>query len=115
MSSVDLYNAWSRHVHACASPLAETVSQNFVETALRFHDRILSNQELRTMVLDMDAEYGKLSPLGVMSNIGQIMQKTKSPEQLLWVMATMADLMKTNECSPKDFTVRSLATWLMSN
>ena len=112
MNSQDLYTAWSRHVQASASPMAEQVSQNFVDVALRFHDRILSNQVLRTMVLDMDAEYGKLSPLGAMSNIGQIMQKTKSPEQLHWVMATILDLMKTNECSPKDFTVRSLATCL---
>ena len=110
MSASDLWQAWSQHVTQSTAVCAETVSQNFVDTALKFHDRILSTNRLRNLVLAMDSEYGKLSPVSLMSNVAKIMEKTRNPEQLHWVLSTIQDLLATNECSPKDFTVRSLVS-----
>ena len=108
LSSADLYQRWSTHVTATTASIGEAVTQNFVDTALKYNDRILSQTKLRAMVLKMDANYGKLSPVSVMSNLAKVMERTRSPEQLSWVLQSIMDLLDTNECSPRDFTVRSL-------
>ncbi|CAJ1394699.1 unnamed protein product [Effrenium voratum] len=93
MTAEELYEAWSQQVSESKSALAENVTLNFVQTAIRVYDRVLSVPNLRDMVFVMDNRLGKASPTSQMWTLAKILEKTKNPDQIAWALATMDDLM----------------------
>lgn len=109
ISGKQLADLWRQNVAQSGSALSEPVTDSFVDTALKVHERALSLPEVICEVLEVEEAYGKSSPFNSISALEKITVKCKTPELLLWCVCSIADALEQKYLSPPDFTLRALA------
>ncbi|CAE7666405.1 unnamed protein product [Symbiodinium sp. CCMP2592] len=109
ISDEDLFQEWSRHGKEGESKSAEQVTLNFVQVAVTVYEKILSQGCLRDMVLKIDSTYDKQSPFTFITNLDLVAGRTKSVEQGAWMLRSIEHMLVTEQCTPKDFSKRTLA------
>ena len=109
LSAKDLANMWRQTVIQSGSALSKVVTDSFVDTAVKVHERMLGITHIRTVVLDLEERYNKSSPLNNLSNMEKYVVKCKTPDLLLWALNATSDVLSNGFMSPADFTLRALA------
>ena len=108
MSAKELAANWRANVVQSGSRFSEPVTDSFVDTAFKVHERLLGVPNLRMIVLQVDEAYGKGSPFNSLSVLEKFAIKCKTPDMLEWALACLADQLASGAASPGDFSVRAL-------
>ena len=109
LSGKQLAELWRQNVAQTGSALSEPVTDSFVDTALKVHERALSLPEVICEVLAVDEAYGKASPFNSIAALEKLTIKCKTPELLLWCICSIADALEQKHLSTADFSVRALS------
>jgi len=88
---------------------SETVTENYIATALNVYDKICSVPRLSACIEDMEAMYGLQSCFGNMSNLNTIIQKTDDLSMRTWVMEAIVEGCKAGTLTNDDITKSTLA------
>lgn len=109
VSAKQLADLWRQNVTQSTSALSEPVSDSFVDTAVKVHDRVLSLQEVICEVLPVEETFGKASPFNSIGALEKLAVKCKTPEMLQWCVCSIADTLAQKYLSTADFSLRALA------
>ena len=109
VSAKQLADQWRQNVTQSTSALSEPVSDSFVDTAVKVHDRVLSLQEVICELLPVEEAYGKASPFNSIGALEKLAVKCKTPELLQWCVCSIADALAQKYMSTTDFSLRALA------
>lgn len=109
LSRSDLADLWVRK--SCDLPDDEDCPKTafeFVDSAMKVFERILSVDKLFDVVFRLEQKYGKQSCFQHMAVLEGICIKTKKSEDLLWILESMEDLLIRGESNNKCFSSRTL-------
>ncbi|CAJ1455279.1 unnamed protein product [Effrenium voratum] len=87
---------------------SELVSLNFVKNSVALQEKLLSNCEVRNVLLACEREMGKSSPFYNMSSLEAIMLKAKESSQVLWLVEMMRVYVSKKYMSAGQMTYRTL-------
>ena len=80
----------------------------FVDSAMKVYERMLSDGDLFMKIHAMELKFGKKSCWRHMSTLEAVVMKCKKKSEMLWVLATIEDLLLRGEASNTQFSSRSL-------
>ncbi len=83
----DAYRAGITFAETC-----ETVTDSFVDQAMTFDARMLSNDVVATILLDCDDKFGLQTPFNGTTKLQAIVSKARTPEKITWCVASIADM-----------------------
>ncbi|CAK9007427.1 Uncharacterized protein SCF082_LOCUS9454, partial [Durusdinium trenchii] len=80
----------------------------FVDSAMKIHERMLSNENAFDVIFCLEERFGKLSCFQHMSVLEAVCMKTKKIDEMLWILHSIEDMLMRGEVSNKAFTNRTL-------
>ena len=87
----------------------DEISQRFVEVAMRVQEYLLSVNSVKTVIFDMEENYGQQSPFNKILRLEAFYQKTKDPAHLAWIFQTIRDGFKSGAMTTEtNFSAQTL-------
>ena len=108
MTAEELCTAWNSHAIEISSKYAEEISPTWIQNAVKIQNNILSDKDVRNVVLWMEGEYGKSNPLNSIYALEAIVSTTKTREDILWVLDMMTHGLKFLGMTAAEFSSRNL-------
>ncbi|CAE7212943.1 unnamed protein product [Symbiodinium sp. CCMP2456] len=108
MTAEELCTAWNAHAIEISSKYAEEISATWIQNAVKIQNSILSDKDVRNVVLWMEGEYGKSNPLNSIYSLEAIISSTKTREDILWVLDMITHGLKFLGMTPAEFSSRNL-------
>ena len=65
---------------------SETISESFVEASMLIEKKVFPHQQMVTVLTKWDAAYGLMGPLNSVYKLEVVIQKCKTPENILWAL-----------------------------
>lgn len=103
----EIAEAWQAKVTELGTSVVERMDFNYVDSAIKVHDRMLCYPLVFKAITEMDMEYGKASCLNYMRVLELICMKGKEHEQV-WMIHSLMDIIKAGEFTNKDLSTRAL-------
>jgi hypothetical protein len=88
--------------------ISEQITDTFVDVAMTICSRMLSIPACKAALIEVDQEYGANNPLDSYNKLQALIQKSKVPAKLEWVVLLLLDLHKSNALRGDQIGVRTL-------
>ncbi|CAE7707229.1 unnamed protein product [Symbiodinium sp. CCMP2592] len=108
MTAEELCTTWNAHAIEISSKYTEEISPTWIQNAVKIQNNILSDKDLRNVVMWMEGEYGKKNPLNSINALDAVVSCTKTREDILWVLDMMTHCLKFLGMTAADFSSRNL-------
>ena len=109
LSRAELADLWVRKTYDLSdSDEAPKTAFELVDSAMKIYDRMLSDNDLFLKVHSLELKFGKKSCWRHMSTLEAVVMKCKKKEEMMWILATIEDLLLRGEASNSQFSSRSL-------
>ncbi len=89
-------------------PGQEALAEAWVDAACTVWERVLLDEQLRTLVLDMDNTYGQRSPFNSVYKLNEVVKIARTREAIAWCLLSLVDLITANAITADDCAVRLL-------
>jgi len=109
VSAKILGDLWRSNVIQTGSACSESVTDSFVDTAINVYERALALPDVRSVILMLEEKHGKSSPFNSLSVLEKFAIKCKTPEMLLWCVASLADAIEQKFLATNDFSLRAVS------
>ena len=111
-SRKDLAQQWSSQFQDLEEvSVAEKVDYNWVDSAVKIHDRMLKHDMCMALVMSMDSKGSCLNSIRVL----ELITMRGKTEDHVWILATIRDQILTKQANHKSFTSRSLPGTSVAN
>lgn len=112
LSRGDLASLWVKKTHDLGGDAADLdMPKNafeFVDSAMKVYERMLSDDVLFGYIHSMEERYGKKSCWQHMSTLEAVVMKTRQHDEMEWILASIEDVLLRGECANTTFSSRSL-------
>ena len=91
---------------------SEKLKAGFIDCAATVEDRVLSIDSCAAILSSLDSLYGVRGPFNSVYKLQSVINKSKTPAMIAWVLTSLVDALKMTWLDVGDFTVKKLETTL---